>query len=321
MLQRVYHREQPCKGFAESRSACGLFVLTRCVIMNSVMQGWFSEVSSDFPGQAFSLQINEVLFEGKSEFQDILIFKSATFGRVLVLDGRIQLTEKDEAFYQEMIAHIPLSVHPNPRRVLIIGGGDGGVAREVIRHQCVEHVDLVEIDDMVLKLSRKYLPFTASSLDHPKVSVHVADGFAFLKEHAAKGEKYDVIITDSTDPGGPSTPLFNKEYFQLLSQALTDDGIICNQGECLFLDLSTIKGMAGFCRDVFPNVRYAYNIIPTYTCGHIGYIIACKNANIDLCEAGREPPVDCKFYTKAVHRAAFALPKCYEDALRPFLNA
>ncbi|VDK20240.1 unnamed protein product [Taenia asiatica] len=315
--------------------------------MNSVMQGWFSEVSPDFPGQAFSLKVNEVLFEGKSEFQDVLIFKSATFGRVLVLDGRIQLTEKDEAFYQEMIAHIPLSVHPNPRRVLIIGGGDGGVSREVVRHQCVKHVDLVEIDGMVLNLSREYLPFTASGLDHPKVSVHVADGFAFLKEHAIKGEKYDVIITDSTDPGGPSTPLFNKEYFQLLSQALTDDGIICNQGEfvttstlhhvdknaeipvgcfqivarpfdfisrltlcgeSLFLDLPIIKTMVGFCRDVFPNVGYAYNIIPTYTCGHLGYVIACKNE-----VTFHEPPADCKFYTKAVHKAAFVLPKCYED--------
>ncbi|KAL5108046.1 Spermidine synthase [Taenia crassiceps] len=284
------------------------------------MQGWFSEVSSDFPGQAFSLKVNEILFEGKSEFQDVLIFESATFGRVLVLDGRIQLTERDEAFYQEMITHIPMSVHPNPRRVLIIGGGDGGVAREVVRHQCVKHVDLVEIDGMVLNLSRKYLPFTSSGLDHPKVSVHVADGFAFLKERAIKGEKYDVIITDSTDPGGPSTPLFNREYFQLLSQALTDDGIICNQGESLFLDLSIIQTMAGFCRDVFPNVAYAYNIIPTYTSGHLGYIVACKNESTNLSEAFREPPADCKFYTKAVHKAAFALPKCYEDALRPLLR-
>ncbi|VDM30894.1 unnamed protein product [Hydatigera taeniaeformis] len=285
--------------------------------MNSVIKGWFSEVSSDFPGQAFSLQVNEVLFEGKSEFQEILIFESTTFGRVLVLDGRIQLTERDEAFYQEMIAHIPLCAHPMPRRVLIIGGGDGGVAREVVRHQCVEHVDLVEIDNMVLNLSRKYLPFTASGLDHPKVSVHVADGFAFLKEHAINGEKYDVIITDSTDPGGPSTPLFNKEYFQLLNQTLNDDGIICNQGESLFLDLPIIRTMVGFCKSVFPNVGYAYNIIPTYTSGHLGYIIACKNEVstivTNICEASREPPTDCKFYTKAVHKAAFALPKCYED--------
>ena len=126
------------------------------------------------------------------------------FGRVLVLDGHVQLTERDEAFYQEMISFIPLNAHPNPRRVLIVGGGDGGVAREVARHSCVEHIDLVDIDGMVIKLSREYLPFMASGLDHPKVSVHVADGFQFLKDCVAKGEKYDVIITDSTDPGGMS---------------------------------------------------------------------------------------------------------------------
>lgn len=119
-----------------------------------------------------------------------------------MLDGRIQLTERDESFYQEMITYIPINVHPNPRRVLIIGGGDGGVAREAARHPSVEHVDLVEIDRMVLDLAREYLPFIASGLDNPKVSVHVADGLAFLKEHVAVGKKYDVIITDSTDPGG-----------------------------------------------------------------------------------------------------------------------
>lgn len=124
------------------------------------------------------------------------------YGLVLALDGRIQLTERDESFYQEMISFIPLNAHRNPRRVLIVGGGDGGVAREAARHSCVEHIDLVDIDGMVVNLSREYLPFMAVGLDHPKVSVHVDDGFHFLKECVTKGEKYDVIITDSTDPGG-----------------------------------------------------------------------------------------------------------------------
>lgn len=133
-----------------------------------------------------------------------LFFDSETYGRVLVLDGHIQLTERDEAFYQEMISLIPLSVHSHPRRVLIIGGGDGGVAREVARHPLVEHVDMVEIDAMVLQVAADFLPFTASGLTHPKVSVHVADGFKFLED---VNEKYDVIITDSTDPGGASVIL------------------------------------------------------------------------------------------------------------------
>ncbi|VDO12170.1 unnamed protein product [Rodentolepis nana] len=281
--------------------------------MNSIMNGWFSEVSDSFPGQAFSLKVREVLFEGQSKFQNILIFESENYGRVLVLDDHIQLTERDESFYQEMISYIPINVHPNPRRVLIIGGGDGGVAREVVRHSSVEHVDLVDIDGMVIETARKYLPFMATGLNDPKVTVHVDDGFAYLKKRAAMTEKYDVIITDSTDPGGPSTPLFNQEYFQLLSQALNDDGIICNQGETLFLDIPVIKQMIGFCKAVFPSVGYAYNIIPTYTSGHLGYVIASKTKNANLRDAIRDPPTKCKFYTKEVHKAAFCLPKCYDD--------
>ncbi|VDN12553.1 unnamed protein product [Dibothriocephalus latus] len=171
--------------------------------MDSLQKGWFSEAADDFPDQAFSLKVKEVLFDKKSAYQHVLVFQSESYGRVLVLDGRIQLTERDEPFYQEMISFLPLNVHPSPRRVLIIGGGDGGVAREVARHSCVEHVDLVDIDEVVLEASKQFLPFTASGLSHPKVTVHVEDGFQFLKK--ARTQKYDVVITDSTDPGGTFT--------------------------------------------------------------------------------------------------------------------
>ncbi|VDD79117.1 unnamed protein product [Mesocestoides corti] len=321
------------------------------VDMDLIMHGWFSEACDAFPGQAFSLKVKKVLFDEKSEFQHMLVFESETYGRVLVLDGHIQLTERDEAYYQEMIANISLNVHPNPRRVLIIGGGDGGVAREVARHPCVEHIDLVEIDPLVLKVARNYLPFTACGLDHPKVTVHTADGASFLRERLTSGQKYDVIITDSTDPGGLATPLFTKEYFQSLHQSLTDNGIICNQGkrlmdgklathhyslsslihfsqtasskcvyptcivflgETMLLEVPMIQKLLSFCREIFPVVGYAYNIMPTYPCGHIGYVIASKSKDTDLREAIRDAPAECTFYTKALHKAAFVLPKCYE---------
>lgn len=140
------------------------------------------------------------------------LYFSENYGRVLVLDGCIQLTERDECHYQEMITHIPLNAHPNPRRVLIIGGGDGGCAREAANHPSVEHVDLVEIDAVVLKAARDFLPFTSVGFDHPKVTVHTADGFQFLKDRVANGEKYDVIITDSTDPGGTPSCLFKSQF-------------------------------------------------------------------------------------------------------------
>uniref|UniRef100_A0A0X3NVS2 Spermidine synthase n=2 Tax=Schistocephalus solidus TaxID=70667 RepID=A0A0X3NVS2_SCHSO len=281
--------------------------------MDTLQKGWFTEASDDFPGQAFSLKIKEVLFDRKSAYQHVLVFQSESYGRVLVLDGRIQLTERDEAFYQEMISLLPLNVHPCPRRVLIIGGGDGGVARECARHSCVEHVDLVDIDEVVLEASRQFLPFTASGLSHPKVVVHVEDGFQFLKK--AQTHKYDVVITDSTDPGGPSTPLFDEKYFRLVSDVLNEDGIMCSQGENLLLDLNVIQNMLKFCGKVFPTVGYAYNTVPTYTSGHIGYVIASKVPGVNLREPIHRPPEGCKFYTEEVHRAAFALPACYAKVL------
>ncbi|BHF69171.1 hypothetical protein SprV_0301221300 [Sparganum proliferum] len=287
--------------------------------MNTLQKGWFTEASDEFSGQAFSLQVKDVLLDRKSPYQHILVFQSQSYGRVLVLDGRIQLTERDEAFYQEMISFLPLNVHPCPRRVLIIGGGDGGVAREVARHPCVEHVDLVDIDEMVLEAAKQFLPFTACGLSHPKVVVHVGDGFQFLKE--AQAQKYDVIITDSTDPGGPSTPLFDEKYFKLISDALNEDGIMCSQGETFLLDLDVIQKMLMFCGKVFPTVGYAYNIVPTYTCGHIGYVIASKVPNMNLREPVHRPPEGCKFYTEEVHRAAFALPACYAKVLGPLLKS
>lgn len=177
-----------------------------------------------------TLKVEKVLHHEKSKYQDVLIFQSTDYGKVLVLDNVIQCTERDEFSYQEMITHLAMNSHPNPKKVLVIGGGDGGVLREVVKHDCVEEAILCDIDEAVIRLSKEYLPNMSAGFNHPKVKVHVGDGFKFLADYQ---NTFDVIITDSSDPEGPAESLFQKPYFQLLFNALTEGGVITTQG-CMF---------------------------------------------------------------------------------------
>jgi spermidine synthase len=203
-----------------------------------------------WPGQAMTLKVKNVLHHEKSKYQDVLIFESTDYGTVLVLDNVIQCTERDEFAYQEMITHLAMFSHPDPKKVLVIGGGDGGVLREVIKHDCVEEAVLCDIDEVshlssrvktqiitnywnvqaVIRLSKKYLPGMSISYQHHKVKVHVGDGFKFLDDYK---NEFDVIITDSSDPEGPAESLFQKPYFELLFGALKEGGVITTQG-CTF---------------------------------------------------------------------------------------
>ncbi|KAK7682090.1 putrescine aminopropyltransferase [Cerrena zonata] len=182
----------------------------------SIRDGWFREISSQWPGQAMSLKVRKILHVEKSLYQDVLVFESETYGNILVLDGVIQCTERDEFSYQEMIAHLPLASHPNPKKVLVIGGGDGGVVREVLKHDTVEQVVLCDIDEAVVRVSKQFLPHMSSLLNDPRVTVFIGDGFKFLADNTST---YDVIITDSSDPVGPAESLFQKPYFDLLNGA------------------------------------------------------------------------------------------------------
>ncbi|KAG1758875.1 saccharopine dehydrogenase [Suillus occidentalis] len=190
--------------------------------------GWFREISSQWPGQAMTLKVNRILDIKKSLYVDVLVFESETYSNVLVLDGVIQCTERDEFSYQEMIAHLPLASHSNPKKVLVIGGGDGGVVREVLKHDIVEEVVLCDIDEAVIRVSKIYLPRISALLDSPRVKVFVGDKFKFLAENEAI---YDVIISDSSDLVGPAEALFQQPYFKLLHDALTPGGHISIQAE------------------------------------------------------------------------------------------
>lgn len=284
----------------------------------TIKDGWFREISDMWPGQAMTLKVNQVLHHEKSKYQDVLIFESTDYGTVLVLDNVIQCTERDEFSYQEMITHLAMNSHPNPERVLVIGGGDGGVLREVVKHDCVKKAVLCDIDEAVIRLSKKYLPGMSLGFEHPNVEVIVGDGFKFLED---KKDEFDVIITDSSDPEGPAEALFQKPYFELLNGALRDGGVITTQAENQWLHMPLIVNLKKSCREVFPVVEYAYTTIPTYPSGQIGFMVCCKDASRDVKKPLRSWSTEeeeklCKYYSKEIHEAAFVLPTFARKALR-----
>ena len=273
-----------------------------------IIDGWFHERGVLWPGQAMSLKVKEVLDHHKSDFQDVLVFESETYGKVLVLDGVIQVTERDEFSYQEMMAHVPLCAHPNPKRVLVIGGGDGGVLREIARHECVEEIVICEIDKDVIEVSKKYLSTLAKGFDDPRVTVRIMDGAKFMEENQ---NSFDVIITDSSDPVGPASVLFETPFYRGMFDCLREGGIVCTQGECMWLHLNLIRPLINAISKFYSTVEYAYTTIPTYPSGQIGFIVAskgkdgCKRPKRFLSQAQLD---QLKYYSHELHEAAFVLP-------------
>lgn len=283
--------------------------------MDLIIDGWFHERGELWPGQAMSLQIEKILYHGRSDFQDVLVFKSTNHGNVLVLDGVIQVTERDEFAYQEMMAHIPLFAHPKPEKVLVIGGGDGGILREIAKHPGVKEIYICEIDGDVIKYAKQYLPSLAKGFDDPRVTTKVMDGAKFMDENQ---ESFDVIITDSSDPIGPASVLFETPFYSAMHKSLRDGGIVCTQGESMWLHLDLIEPLVSAISNFFTTVEYAYTAIPTYPSGQIGFIIAGKNRG-SVKVPVRSPTEDqldtLKYYSSEIHRASFVLPRFAEKAI------
>lgn len=279
------------------------------------MDLWFSELHT--PYVKFSVQIDKQLHSEQTEFQRIDIFESKEFGRMMVLDGYVMLTEKDEFIYHEMIVHVPMAVHPNPKRVLIIGGGDGGTARELLRYKNVESVDLVEIDERVVDISRKYLPQTACSFDDERLHCYFEDGLKFIR-HC--NNEYDLIIVDSTDPFGPGEGLFTKEFYGNCYKALKEDGIMVNQHESPFYDEDAFAMQRAHQRIVksFHISRVYQAHIPTYPSGHWLFGFASKKYHpvLDF-DAKRWNALGLKtrYYNANLHNASFALPNYVEELM------
>ena len=277
---------------------------------------WFHDSAEITFGCRMSVKIKSVLCHYRSAFQEIAVLDTERMGRMLVLDDITMLTEFDEFAYHEMIVHVPMLVHPHPSRILVIGGGDGGAVREVLKHPSVSEIHLCEIDEEVINACRKFLPSLASSFDDPRVKVYCEDGAGFVKEHP---DSYDVIIVDSTDPIGPGQVLFQREFYEDTKRALTGDGIAVTQCESLYFHKAVIRGVSSFAGEIYPKVGYYYTLVPTYPSGIIGFL-SCSLKYDPLTDFSRERAAalpDLRYYTPALHQAAFCLPRFGEALIHP----
>lgn len=279
---------------------------------------WVEEKFEDFMG--LRLKVEKVLFSGKSEFQTVDVVETRGHGKMLLNDGLIMVTERDEFAYHDMITHVPLFAHPNPKKVLVIGGGDGGTAREVIRHPSVEKCVMVEIDGMVVDACREHIPLTSAALDDDRIELIIGDGVKYVKETT---EKFDVILVDSTDPIGPATPLFGEEFYRDVYNCLTDDGIVVSQGETPWYAKEVQKSLLGVLNNVFPSCYlYSFSNL-TYPGGLWCFTFASKKYHPveDFREAAvAESGLTFKYYNEGIHRAAFALPNFVREGIEDLIK-
>lgn len=276
------------------------------------MDMWISE--AQIPNAAMTYKIKETLVRKQTEFQDLAIVDSYELGRMLLLDGIVQTTIKDEFVYHEMISHIPLYTHPNPKKVLVVGGGDGGAIREILKHPTVEKAVLCEIDGAVIDECKKYLKEISCALDDPRCEVFVGDGIKYVHEHK---NEFDVIIVDSTDPFGAAEGLFGGSFYKEIYQCLTEDGIFIAQTETPFYLPEVVKSVFTDAKDVFPITKLFMAHIPTYPGGYWSFTVGSKkydpeNPNF----IGRVDIEGLRYYTKRLHISAFTLPKYVEDLLK-----
>ena len=256
----------------------------------------------------------EPLHEERSALQLIQVFEHPTFGRMLVLDGLVQTTERDEFFYHEMLVHVPLICHPEPKRVLIIGAGDGGALRRAFAHPSVEHVTMVEIDERVTAVSREFLPsVSAGALDDPRAELRFEDGHAFVLDSR---ETYDAIIVDSSDPVGPGIVLFSAAFYEACLERLSPDGVFAAQIGTPTLFPGEIRMAMSNATAAFPVAKPYLGAVPTYPGTLWTYLLAGRALEIDADSASQRASkrsIEGSYWTPGVHAAAFELPRFIED--------
>ena len=279
------------------------------------MELWFSECHA--PDVKHSLRVNRHLYSKKSEYQQIDIFDTPEFGRVLALDGNVMLTERDEFIYDEMITHVPMSVHKNAKDILVIGAGDGGVVKELTRYDRVERIDLVEMDGEVIEACRTYLPENACRLDDSRVHIYFDNALRFIRRCS---NEYDLIIVDSNDPFGPSEGYFTREFYGICYNALREDGIMVNQQGSPFYkhDAEAMQRSHKRIVNTFPISRVYQAHIPTYAAGYWLFGFASKKYHpIDDLDAAAWKALNMRtrYYTTKLHIGSFYLPAYLEKML------
>ncbi|MDR3270672.1 MAG: polyamine aminopropyltransferase [Peptococcaceae bacterium] len=276
------------------------------------MELWYTEKQTDNVG--ITCKVNRTLHTETSPFQRIDVLETKQFGRMLLLDGLVMTTEKDEFVYHEMIAQVPLNTHPDPQRVLVIGGGDGGSLREVTRHPKVRQATLCEIDARVIEVCQEYFPAIANALrGNPKAEILVADGIAHIQE---RPHYYDVILIDSTDPIGAAEGLFTLDFYRQVYKSLKEDGIMAAQTESPFYDLNLVRKIYKNIEQVFPVTKLYLASIPTYPSGLWSFTLGSKRYDPEQVKEADIPDMPMQYYTAQIHKAAFNLPKFIDDALK-----
>ncbi|ADL07910.1 polyamine aminopropyltransferase [Thermosediminibacter oceani] len=266
------------------------------------MELWFTELQSK--SIKMSYRVKDVLHTEKTKYQNLAIIETEHFGRMLILDDVVQLTMKDEFIYHEMMAHVPLVTHGNPERVLVIGGGDGGTLREILKHP-VKEAHLVEIDERVIEASKKFFPALSVAFEDPRAKVFCEDGIAYVKRFK---NYYDVIIVDSTDPVGPAVGLFAKEFYKDIYEALTDKGVFVAQTESPFYYEDLLKNVYSAVSSIFPHTAVYTATIPTYPGSLWTFTMGSKQIDPLTSDISNIPDLDTKYYTPSIQRSCFNLP-------------
>lgn len=279
------------------------------------MELWYTEEQTE--NIRFGIKVKQHLYTDQSDYQKVDVMDCFELGRTLTLDGLMMVNEKDEFIYHDMIAHVPMASNPEIKRVLVIGGGDGGTVRELCHYKSIEKIDMVEIDKMVVDVSREYLQFTACALDNPRVTLYYEDGIEFVKDKKAC---YDLILVDSTDPIGPGEGLFTNAFYTDCYNALSEEGILVNQNESPYYDQFSheFKRAHSKIKKIFPVSKVYQFHMPTYPSGHWLFGFASKgidpvdNSNL---EAWNELGIKTRYYNTDIHRGAFALPTYVKDMM------
>jgi spermidine synthase len=270
-------------------------------------------------------EVSKVIYETKTEHQHLVIFENEMFGRIMALDGIIQTTERDEFIYHEMLAHVPLFAHPAPENVLVIGGGDGGIIREVARHDRVSRITQVEIDYSVIEMCRKYLPaHSDGAFDDPRLDIIIDDGLKFV---AGTDKKFDVIICDSTDPEGPGEALFSYDFYSGCKRCLKRGGVLVTQNGVCFMQLDEAVSSAGHFRRLFGDYHFFSAAVPTYVGGIMLFGWATDDNTLRkvspdvLKERFAASGIKSRYYNPEIHGASFMLPQYVLDAIDKYDNS
>ncbi len=279
------------------------------------MEYWFTEEHSE--NVRFSIRTNRQLVSVETGIQRIDVFDTPEFGKILVMDGNVTMTEKDEFIYHDMMVHVPMAVNPNIKRVLVIGAGDGGTIRELCRYPKIESIDMVEIDEEVVRISKEYFEKTSYALNDPRVKIIFEDGLRFVRSNK---KVYDLVLVDSTDPIGPSEGLFSREFYGNCFNALKDDGILVNQHESPYYDFNVkaIQKSIKRLKEKFPIVKMYQAHIPTFSSGYWLFGFASKKYDPvkDLNEeAVHQLGLKTRYYNTDLHKGSFALPNYVKELL------